>query len=219
MGQGGYTFCEWRSVRKENPEFIRAFQSLEQKALGQANTKWYPSKSLSQAFGYMDAKSGEQFGRVPILPAMFNNAAGVRMTGSWRQALTALGHQTLISGAGAGHTIPEDMMLAWIGLAFPNEQQHISEVKWQIGDQKYERVNLEEMAIYDKPALIFEEGIVVDEETAFDLYGFVDGNFLPLSTSLAPPAVGPLYQNIQLLGMALYRVKDKLLNNCGAVII
>jgi hypothetical protein len=121
----------------------------------------------------------------------------------WRQHITSTGHQTLIRGSGTGDVLPEDFKVAWIGLAFPNKQMQISELRWQISDAKYGRVNIEELRSYNKPAIIFEEGFILNEEEAFELFGYVEHAD---------------YQRIVMLGAAYYKVLDKVLSAPGAAI-
>ena len=221
MGQGGYIFCEWDSVEKEVPLFREAFRKLETDTIIQCTNKWFPKKTPVEACGYLSPKSGEQFGRTSVLPALFRDwydgtvkaeaaslvldttSGGGSPVGTWRQHITTTGHMILLHGRNTGHVIPEDFYIAWIGLAFPNKQQQISELKWQIGDRKYGRLNIEELRSYNKPAIIFEEGIIIEEEQSFELYGYVENAD---------------YQRIIPLGACYYKVKDKVLSAPGAPI-
>jgi len=178
MGLGGYIFCEWDSVKKEFPDFQRAF-----------------------AFGGLTPESG-QFGRTRILPALFDGADGVQLV-HWRQHLTTTGHQALLTGTRTGNVLPEDFKVAWIGLMFPNKQMNISELRWNISQGKFIRVNVEELMSYNKPALIFEKGYILNEEEAFELYGHVEH---------------PDYQRIIMLGACYYKIIDKVLGAPGAAI-
>ena len=231
MGQGGYIFCEWDSIAKEYPDYQRAFAELEANVINLANRSWSP-----KTFGGLSPNS-EQYGRTSILPALFdpnpNTYNGAQFGGAasagyqippryWRQAFTQTGHQILIQGRGAGETIPEDFEVAWMGLAFPNKNQHITEIRWQTSDRKYVRVNIEEMHAYNKPAIIFEEGFPLKEEQSFELYGYFEG---PIPAGPNDPTVTVdnvatdcAYQRIVMLGAAYYRVVDKVLGTCGSAI-
>jgi len=193
---GGYVFCELDSVKKAFPEFQRVFAQLESEAIDKCTKDWAP-----KTVGYL-TPTGLQFGRTTIIPALFNDNTGTQMA-HWRQYFSSTGHQTLLTGTRAGNVIPEDFKVAWLGLAFPNKQLQISEIKWNIGDQKYGRINLEELRGYNKPAVIFEKGFVVDEETTFELYGYVENAD---------------YQRIVPLGACYYKIIDKVLGNPGAAI-
>lgn len=214
MGSGGYTFCEWKSVKgswlgggNENAEFKlwkKAFAEGEQKMISKCDVEWTP-----KTFGFL-APHDNQYGRTTILPEVFNDHLDVSMA-HWRQAFTTAGHQTLIFGGNAGHTLPEEIKVLWLGLAFPNKEQHISEIKWQLGDRKYGRINLEELKIYEEPALIFEEAILMDEEQAFELYGYVVGP-IPVDHE----GNSRQFQRIVLLGALYYKIIDKVLGTVGA---
>ena len=133
---------------------------------------------------------------------------------TFRQLFTSSGHMTLMSGSGVANTIPEDFKIALMGFAFPNKNQHITEIKMQIGDRKYGRFNLEEMHMYDAPAIIFEEGFEVNEEEAFDLYGYVEG---PIPT-MHDGYVG-VWQRIVPIGAAYFKYYDKVGGNTGAALV
>jgi len=201
MGQGGYIFCEWDSVKEEFPEFQRAFAELETRALEKCVVDWFPTKTVEQAFGGLTPEAG-QFGRTSILPALFDGQDGTQLV-HWRQNLTLTGHQVLLTGTRAGNVIPEDFKVAWIGLAFPNKQHQVTELRWQISDGKFIRVNIEELWNYNRPALVFEKGYILNEEEAFELYGYIEHAD---------------YQRIVMLGACYYKVIDKVLGNTGAAI-
>ena len=240
MGQGGYIICEWDSVQKDDPRFQATFANLESAMINKCNTEWAP-----RTMGYLTPSAG-QYGRTTILPELFDPhpntyggaAFGAAATGTfprppayWRQAFSQTGHQTLIQGNRTGETMPEDFKVGWLGLAFPNKNQHITEIRFQIGDRKYGRINLEEMRIYNKPALIFETPFIIDEETSFHLYGYFEGpiagfptiagaqahSFTP-SLSIEGVQTAVQYQRIVMLGEANYKMIDRVLGDCGAAI-
>jgi len=198
---GGYIFCEWDSVQKEYPDFQRAFAELEGRVIEKCTNDWFPKKTPEEAFGGLTPEPG-QFGRTSILPRLFKGFNDVELP-HWRQNITATGHQLILAGVRSGNVIPEDFKVAWIGLAFPNTELNITELKWQISSDKYIRLNTEELMSYEKPAIIFEEGYVLNEQEAFELYGYVES---------------PGYQRIVMLGAAYYRVIDKVLGDCGSPI-
>jgi len=205
-----------KSVQKDYPNFQSAFRDLESKLIGKCNYDWKP-----KTFGAL-ALSGDQYGRTTIMPELFNDWAGRSMNSTrsillggatYRQLFTTAGNQTLMSGSGASNTIPEGFKIALMGFAFPSQNQHITEIKMQIGDRKYGRINLEEMHLYDQPAIIFEEGFEVNEEEAFDLYGYVEG---PI-----PTAIGNytgVWQRIVPIGAAYFKYYDKVGGATGAAI-
>jgi len=80
----------------------------------------------------------------------------------------------------------------------------MSEMKMQISDKKLPRINIEEAFAYNQPAIIFEEGYILDEERSFELYAYI-------------LTQGP--QRIKLIGLQANRVKDKVLTNTGAALV
>ena len=218
MGQGGYIFCEWDSVAKDYKAYREAFRELDHRAISKAGVDW-GGVGTPLKCGYLFPATGE-FGRTSILPELFDPnpltyggaqfGAAAAVPGFivppayWRQYFAIGGNQILIQGCRSGEIIPEDWKIAWIGLAFPNKQMQITEIRFQIGQRKYGRINLEEMHSYNKPAIIFEEGFILDEEEGFELYGYVEQ---PLD-----------FQRIVMLGAAYYRRIDQALGVVGAVI-
>ena len=208
--------------------------------INKCNAEWAP-----RTMGYLTPAAG-QYGRTSILPQLFDpnpttyGGAAFGATAAaanfplapayWRQAFRATmanTHDTLIQGNRTGETMPEDWKVGWLGLAFPNKNQHITEIRFQIGDRKYGRINLEEMRIYNKPAIIFEEPFIIDEETSFHLYGYFEGIIpaSPFSPTLHFGAAAPAgtdeyvaYQRIVMLGEACYKMVDRALGNTGAPI-
>lgn len=212
MGQGGFVICEWDSVNRQNSAFQRSMANLDRKIIEKCSLEWKPKTfnpnlALSPGAG--------NFGRTTILPALFDDHSGNVMDttgnggdpdGTWRQRFTSTGHQVAIQGAGTGETMRENIKVAWAGLAFPNKQQHVTEIKYQIGDRKYGRINIEEMQCYNKPAIIFEDGYILDEEESFHLYAYLEGP-IPVFHD----AWTGLYARIVMLGAAYYNVVSKVL--------
>ncbi len=213
MGQGGYIFCELDSIQKSYPQFKNAVAALETKMITKCANDWYPKLSPQQVFAKLKSED-DPFGRTTILPALFDDHSGNPMnSATWRQLFTTAGHQMMIQGSRSGEILAENFKIAWIGLAFPNKEQHITEVRWHLSNRKYGRINLEEMNLYNKPAVIFEEGIIINEEEAFHLYGYLKG---PIPTA-HDGNVGQ-YQSMVMLGAAYFDKIDKVLGNCGAAI-
>lgn len=219
MGQGSFVICEWDSVRKQDPDFQKAFMDLETRVVGKCNLDWAPKRfNLLSTFG-----GGEgEFGRTTILPGAFDDHNAVAMA-TFRQQFTqawlALNpvQGTLMAGVGAGNTIPEDVKIALMGFAFPNKNQHITEIKMQIADRKYGRFNLEAMRIMNKPAIIFEEGVILDSEEAFDLYGHLEGP-IPTHIGVGADAWTSIYQRIVPIGALYFKYYNKVGGNTGTAI-
>jgi hypothetical protein len=194
---GGYVICEYESVKKEFPEFKAVMAELKTKLLESASKDWgLSADKLTLKEGYLTT----------ILPALFRgqqtvaNALGTQLT-TWDQTFTSTaafpipGSGIIMSGAASGATIPEDFKVGIAGLAFLDKAIRISEIKMQISELKLPRINIEEAFGYNKPAIIFEDGYVMNEKQSFELYAYV------LSQ-------GP--QRIKLIGLQANKVKDKL---------
>lgn len=201
-----YVICEYDKL-KTSDWFIKAARDLEANAIRDTEAVWHPLK-----MGYYALERTDQFGRTTILPENFADEAGdvldlnhtVRWWGvdNYRQYYTSTspsavvipGWKTLLQGGGAPIGVtPEDIRLAWIGLAFPVKTLLISKIQFEIGDKRFPKIDIEELHNYNKPALIFEEGFIIPEETHFRLYGFFED---------------PGYQRVIPLGFQMYRRRD-----------
>lgn len=198
MGQG-FVICEYEKVKLEFPYFKEVMSRLEAGLISEARRAW---PSLGYTPPGINPKAGE-FGKSTVMPQLFADRLGTRLV-TWDQNLTTLGHQVLIQGAGAASTIAEDYKVGMCGLAFLDKSIRVTEIKMQISDKKIGRINIEEMMGYNKPAIIFEDWWLLDEETSFELYGFAE-------------ALGP--QAIKLIGAEMNRVPNKLqVSNTGAAL-
>ncbi|GAG74137.1 unnamed protein product [marine sediment metagenome] len=197
-----YVICEYDKVKQEFPEFKRTMENLATTLRAKCAADWSP-----KTFGGLAPTSG-QFGETTVLPALFRddtmtaNNAGNMIT--WEQWLPTLGHRTIMSGSGGGGIILEDYKVGLAGIAFLDKAIRVSEIKMQISDKKLPRINIEEALAYNKPAIIFENGYILDEETGFDLYAYV--------TTRGP-------QRIKLIGLQMNRVPNRLqVTNTGATL-
>ncbi|RLI27003.1 hypothetical protein DRO58_04940 [Candidatus Bathyarchaeota archaeon] len=213
---GGYVLCEYESVKKEFPEFKRTMEDLERRLIEKAEADWAPLKYAGRrkeaTFGFpgpgLETKAGE-FGRTSIIPSLFVDNTGTRMS-TWDQWLTSTaaypipGHKMIMAGVATGYTIPEDFKVGLAGIAFLDKTIRITEIKMQISDRKLPRINIEEALVYNKPAIIFEEGFILDEKAVFELWAYC-------------LTEGP--QRIKLIGFQVNRVKDKLFTEPGAALV
>lgn len=192
-----FVICEYEKVKDEFPEFANVMKTLKNELIAKAGRDW-----SSLRYGGMNPKSGE-YGETTVMPELFVGMAGTTLA-TWNQWLSGTGNQTVMAGAGSGASIAEDYKVGLAGIAFLDKAIRISEIKMQISDKKLPRINIEEAFVYNKPAIVFEEGFLLDEETGFDLYAYV------LSQ-------GP--QRIKLIGLQLNRVPNKLqTTNTGAAL-
>lgn len=160
-----------------------------------------------------------QFGRSTWLPEHFEDAAGdildtnhtfanqayLCAPNSFRQdyltgtptGVTVPGWNTIYAGAGANAQCTlEDIRGALAGWMIPSKSIRISKLRMEIGDKRYVIHDIEEMHGFVQPAIIYEEGFIIPEETHFLLRGFFEGSG---------------WQRIIPLGFVLYRRKDSLL--------
>jgi len=195
----GYVICEYEKVRQYMPEFASAMAQLKSDLIAKASAEWDPL-----TYGGMQPKSG-QFGESTVMPNLFNGLeTAYQPLVSWYQWFEHTGNRTIMTGTASAGTIHEDYMIGLAGLVFMSKAIRISEIRMQIGDRKIPRINIEEAFAYNKPAIVFEQPFVIDEETGFDLYAYV------LSQ-------GP--ERIKLLGLQMNRVPNKLqVSNTGVAL-
>jgi hypothetical protein len=192
-----FVICEYGKIKETFPRFGAVMQTLEANLLSKAQRDW-PSLS----YGGVHPKAG-QFGKTTIMPQLFADLNGVALT-TWRQLLDTTGHHVVIQGAGAAASIVEDYKVGICGLAILDKTMRITEIKMQISDKKLPRINLEEAMAYERPAIIFEDSYILDEETGFDLYAYIEC---------------PGHQRIMPIGLQLNRVPNKLqVSNPGAAL-
>jgi len=197
-----YVICPYNQVKEYFPEYQRMMSSLHNGLVAKATADWSPKQ-----FGGM-APNSAQFGESTIIPGLFRNDAQTALNTTtpmttWQQWLGTTGNRVIMSGANTGN-IYEDYKIGLAGFAFLEKSINISEIKFQISDRKIGRINIEEAFAYENPAIIFEDGIILDEESGFDLYAYV------LSTG---------YQKICPIGFQLNRVPNKLMtSNTGAAL-
>ena len=184
----GFILCEYEEVKKQFPEFEAVLDEIRRRLIAKAEADWSPLK-----YGGIAPKAG-QFGESTIMPQLFKGMNGTVLT-TWNQWFTATGAQTILTGAASGNTIYEDYKIGFVGLAFLDPVVRVSEIKLQIGDKKFPRINIEEAFAYEEPCIIFEKGFILDEETSFELVGYI-------------LTQGP--QRLKLIGIQLNRVPNKL---------
>jgi len=197
-----YVICEYEKVKQQFPEFKATMTALHSELKARCAADWSP-----KTFGGLAPTAG-QFGETTILPALFRDdamtVANAGFMPTWEQWLNTLGHRTIMSGSGTGGIILEDYKIGLAGIAFLDKAIRVSEIKMQISDKKLPRINIEEALAYNKPAIIFENGYILDEETGFDLYAYVTTE-------------GP--QRIKLIGLQMNRVPNRLqVTNTGATL-
>jgi len=219
---GGYVICEYETVKQRFPKFQSMMTTLRDKLIAKAEKDWdmpfagrrkipeaaarginYPLNALGPGLD-VDVGRGE-FGETTITPALFNGLmTAYQPLVTWEQWFNNTGSQTIMAGAETAGRIFEDYKVGLAGLVFLDKAIRVSEIKMQISDKKLPRMNIEEALAYNKPAVVFEEGYILDEEKGFELYANV-------------VTKGP--QRIKLIGLQLNKIKDKLLTDTGAALV
>jgi len=144
------------------PEFVESLNILRSNAIAQAEKDWHP-----YTFGGM-YPGKNQFGETTLLPKFFKGFAGTTLT-TFRQNITSTGWQNIFS-----MTVEEDIQLNILGFEFPDPSINVTELRTEIGDKKFPRINIEEIQSYEQPIIVFREGFVITQETSFLLRGFFE---------------------------------------------
>ena len=204
----GYVIIETSEIRRYAPEFQHTLRELEARVLENSAMVW-----AGLSYGGLTPRE-KQFGRTTFLPEFFRDEAGDVLDSAHTQAdwgrntfrqlwnsttptaVTVPGWKTIFEGASTGGTTPEDIRMAWAGLAFTSEEINVTKIRFQIGDTRYPIMDIEEIHTYNMPALIFEEGFEIPEEAYFLLRGWFEF---------------PGKQRIIPLGFVYYRRKDTIL--------
>jgi len=205
----GFVIAECNKIRNTYPEFQHTLRELEARALENTGAVW-----AGLNYGGLTPRE-KQFGRTTFLPQHFADEAGdvldsAHTVADWGRnsfrilytsllpaAHTVPGWKTILQGGGTPIGVtPEDIRMAWAGLAFTTQSIHVTKLRFEVGDTRYPIMDIEEINSYNKPALIFEEGFELPEETNFLLRGWFE-------------ASGK--QRIVPLGFIYYRRKDTVL--------
>ena len=192
-----YVIAEAGKIRDGLPEFTDTLADLEQ-MMGEVVSRRWPGFT----YGRFTPESGQE-GRITIHPMVFDDMANSILGGTgatypagyavvglngtarnhFRQyyqngvcpaaACVTPGWNTILQGAVAG-TIPEDYMIAWAGLMFPEQALLVDKIRWEIQNKMYAILDIEEILGYQQPAIIFEEGFIIEEENRFLLRGWFE---------------------------------------------
>lgn len=154
-----YVITELNKLRKEYPNFAMGATDLQKKAIDRATAIW-----SGYTYGGMFPKD-KQFGITTLLPRFLLGAGTV----TFRQNQSSTGWQDIYN-----RTLDEDVIIAAQGWAIPDPSINITELRMEIGDTKYPRVNIEEMQSYSQPAVVFKQGFIVEEEKSLLLRGYVE---------------------------------------------
>jgi len=144
----------------ELPEFQKGLRSLIEAAKKRASEIW-PGYTFGGMF-----PQGKQFGITSALPKFFGSTT--THLKHWRQNFASTGWQDIFNV-----TVQEDIIIGMMGVAIVDPTINITELRAEISDRKYPRINIEEMKAYRKPAVLFKQGLIAEEEKSFKLRGYV----------------------------------------------
>jgi len=153
---------EMDKVRDQYPEFDVGAQKLFTDAVDKAKQQW-PGFTYGGQY-----PSASEFGKTTLLPKFLTGYAGAALT-NYRQYFGSVNAWNQIFNK----TIDEDVIHGMMGFAFPDPTIRFTELRYEIGDIKYPRINIEEINCYNQPAVIFRQGIIAMEETPFLVKGYL----------------------------------------------
>lgn len=146
-------------------------------------------------FGGMTPREG-QYGRIPILPEEFEDQNAdvldanhtetswgvdsfrILFTDTVPTTVAIPGWKVIYYGSNVtlARATREDIRIAWCGIAFTEKTNPVTKLRWSLGDISYPKFDVEAKDSFNKPALIFEEGFIIPEETYFALEGFFEAS-------------------------------------------
>jgi len=157
-----FLVCELDKVKEEYPNYAQAANDVLEEGKGLAN------EHFGMNFGGMFPGT-EQYGMTTALPKFFTGYAGSSLT-TFRQDFDSSGWQDIFNMS----SVTEDIILGGLGFAFTGSSVNITELRMEIGDTKYPRIDIEEINTYDQPAVVLEKGWIGVEEESFKLRGYVE---------------------------------------------
>lgn len=154
MGVGTGVLVEYRKIKSEFPEFVDVWNDTRAELVSQCSDAW------GMADGGM-MPGPREFGETPIRYPYFNVGTASGSVETWNQNFSAAGWQSFIDSA----TI-EDVYIGIVGWMFPSTVKRVSGIYCEFGQTKLPVENFEaELQLMEEPALIYEKGIIVPEET------------------------------------------------------
>jgi len=173
---------EYEKVKLEYPEFVKAWQDTRARAIRAAEEAW------GLRFGGFFPGPGE-FGETPIRLPYFNLGTTSGTAETWNWNLTNTGWQTLID-----QSTVEDVYIGLLGWIFPSATKRVAAVYVEAGPEKLPVVNIEgEIDLYDEPAIMYEKGLVIPQETPVKVEVLVTSTgknvIKPLGFALAKPKI------------------------------
>jgi len=154
MGNGVGILVEYDKVRETYPEFAEVWNETREEMSAQCKDAW----GLGDG-GFMPAS--REFGETTLRTEFFNLGTTSGTSNTWNRYVGTLSWNTVIDSA----TL-EDVYGVVVGWVLPNTVQRTKGIYQEYGQTKWPVVEYEvELEEIEHPALIFEKGIVIPEET------------------------------------------------------
>lgn len=186
MGNGCGILVEFDKVRETYPEFGEVWNETREELVTQCKEAW----GLGDG-GYMPA--AREFGETTVRLQYFSLGTTNGTADTWSRNMVTGGHWNTI----VNNPTMEDVYIGLVGWMFPNVTQRNKAIYQEYGQTKLPVVEYEaEIDLMEKPAIIFEKGIVIPEETDCKVEFLTKGGYAG-------------YNVVQPLGMAM--VKPNLL--------
>ena len=154
MGNGIGVLAEYDKVRVEYPEFTEVWNETREEMAAQCREAW----GLEDG-GFMPGP--RQFGETTVRLQYFSLGTTSGTADTWNRNMAAGGWQSIIN-----NPTMEDVYVGIVGWMMPNVTQRSKAIYQEFGQTKLPVIEYEaEIDLMAKPALIFEKGIVIPEET------------------------------------------------------
>lgn len=141
------------------PEFKQVEQDTREEAKQLAKKMW------GLDWGGM-FPGDKQYGETPIRLPYFNLGTTNGTAETWNRSLANTGWVPLISGK----TTIEDVILGITGWEIASSTKRVAALYQQLGERKFPVINFEtEVQRYAHAAILFEKGVVINEEQNVDV--------------------------------------------------
>lgn len=155
MGNGAGILVEYDKVRETYPEFAEVWNETREELVAQCKEAW----GLGDG-GFMPGP--REFGETTIRYQYFSLGTLSGTGDTWNVNLDTDGHWKDI----IDKPTLEDVYVGIVGWMFPNVLQRTKAIYQEYGQTKLPVVEYEaEIDLLEKPAIIFEKGVVIPEET------------------------------------------------------
>jgi hypothetical protein len=186
MGNGIGVLAEYDKVRVEYPEFTEVWNETRDEMATQCREAW----GLEDG-AFMPGP--RQFGETTVRLQYFSLGTANGTADTWNRNMAVGGHWNTI----INNPTMEDVYVGIVGWMMPNVTQRTKAIYQEFGQTKLPVIEYEaEIDLMEKPAIIFEKGIVIPEETDCKVDFLTKGGYAG-------------YNVVQPLGMAM--VKPNLL--------